>query len=129
MNICACFLKSGADFQLGRGSNWLIEYNVIQGTTYTKDDFYKAYVASLYWSVVTITTVGYGDIVQTQVFELLWAILIIVFGVSFFVTYLGELASLFSELTNNRRANEDRLRQINELDSKFNIGPELVEKL
>ena len=46
-----------------------------------------------------------------------------------FVTYLGELSALFSELTNTKRANEDRLRQINDLDAKFNIGPELVEKL
>ena len=59
----------------------------------------------------------------------MWTTLIIIFGVGIFVTYLGELSALFSELTNTKRANEDRLRQINDLDAKFNIGPELVEKL
>ena len=82
---------------------------IIEGN-YTTSDFGEAYIASLYWSVVTTTTVGYGDITQTQEYELLWAIIMIVFGVAIFVTYLGELSSLFSELTNNRRANEDRLR-------------------
>ena len=45
------------------------------------------------------------------------------------MTILGELSTLFSEITQKSRANEDRLRQINELDMKFNIGSELVEKL
>lgn len=55
--------------------------------------------------------------------------MIIVFGVAIFVTILGELSTLFSEITQKSRANEDRLRQINDLDMKFNIGAELVEKL
>jgi len=49
--------------------------------------------------------------------------------VAIFVTILGELSTLFSEITQKSRANEDRLRQINDLDMKFNIGSELVEKL
>ena len=87
------------------------------------------YVGAVYWSVVTVSTCGYGDIVESSGFELGWVLIIIIFGVGFFVTFLGEMSSLVSELTKSSQAIEERKRQINELDEKFNIGPDLVDKL
>ena len=52
-----------------------------------------------------------------------------VFGVGVFVTFLGELSTLFSELAGSSQANEERIRQVHELDEKFNIGPDLVDRL
>ena len=55
--------------------------------------------------------------------------MIVVFGVGVFVTFLGELSTLFSELANSSQVNEERIRQVHELDEKFNIGPDLVDRL
>lgn len=67
-------------------------------------------MGAIYWSVVTVTTVGYGDITQTSSFELAWVLLIVVFGVVVFTTFLGELSTLFSELANSSAVNEERIR-------------------
>ena len=64
----------------------------------------------MYWSVVTVTTVGYGDITQSSGFELGWVLAIVVFGVGVFVTFLGELSTLFSELASSSQVNEERIR-------------------
>ena len=46
-----------------------------------------------------------------------------------FVVFLGDLSTLFSELAGSSQANEVRIRQVQELDEKFNIGPDLVDRL
>jgi len=58
----------------------------------------QKYIASVYWAAVTITTVGYGDITPTNNYELLWAVVIIVAGVSIFSYFLGGLASNFASM-------------------------------
>ena len=79
--------------------------------------------------MVTVSTVGYGDITQTNSFELGFVLVIVVFGVGVFVVFLGDLSTLFSELAGSSQANEVRIRQVQELDEKFNIGPDLVDRL
>lgn len=84
------------------------------------------YANSLYWATVTCTTVGYGDILPTNNFELAWAMVIIVIGVACFGYILGNLSSQFSELAKSNSSNEDKLNEIDQLDEKFNIGFDLV---
>ena len=54
---------------------------------------FSKYNISLYWAVVTCTTVGYGDILPSNNFELFWAMIIIIFGVAVFSYFLSNLAS------------------------------------
>jgi hypothetical protein len=86
-------------------------------------------LASVYWAIVSCTTVGYGDIVATNGYEMGWGMIIIVVGAAVFSFVLGDLSSQFSELTRSSRAHSDIINQINELDNKFNLGITLVDKL
>jgi predicted PurR-regulated permease PerM len=90
---------------------------------------YTQYIASFYWATVTCTTVGYGDILPENYYELFVSMVIIVFGVSIFSYILSNLSSQFSEITRNNASNQERIQQIDQLDSKFKIGADLVEKL
>ena len=104
MNFCAGLLRSAANFALGSTVNWVAVADLYGETIFTQ------YIGAVYWSVVTVTTVGYGDITQTTEFELGWVLVIVIFGVVVFTTFLGELSSLFSELASSGQKNREKIR-------------------
>lgn len=56
------------------------------------------YVRSLYWTITTMTTVGYGDISPGRTTEYLLASVIMLMGASLYAFIIGGLASLIGNL-------------------------------
>ena len=99
LHVTGCFWNSAADLNIFDRINWVRENEL-------KDvGMFSQYIASLYWATVTCTTVGYGDILPTNNYELLWAMCIIVFGVALFSYILSTLSSQFSEITRSNASN------------------------
>lgn len=74
--------------------SWLMLYAVI-GTLYFGNQFKPPVLdlmSSLYFSIVTMTTVGYGDILPQTPEARLFVLSIIIFGVSVFATTISALA-------------------------------------
>ena len=77
--ISAIPVKDGG---FGFESSWVLQNNLESASLYTK------YVVSLYWSVVTATTTGYGDIVIVNELEkIIASIFMIIFNLSFAVIF------------------------------------------
>lgn len=71
--------------------------------TFAEDKNYEGsdisyYYISFYWTITTITTVGYGDIDGTNNYERLFASFVMVVGVILFSIANGALASIISSL-------------------------------
>jgi voltage-gated potassium channel len=74
--------------------SWLLFYSV-SGTLYLGNAFHPPIedpVAALYFSVITMATVGYGDIIPINQTSRLFVISIVIFGVTVFATTISALA-------------------------------------
>ena len=75
----------------------------------------KLYLVSLYFTITTITTVGYGDISATNSTERVFCILIMLMGVIGFSFATGVLSSI--------------IQNYDALDSKYKVQVETLIKL
>lgn len=67
---------------------------------------------ALWWSLVTISTVGYGDHYPVTVMGKIFAGILILCGVSFFGVLSGYMASLFSQKRDKVEENQDLLKAL-----------------
>ena len=74
------------------GNNWMISKNIIDTSLWGK------YIISLYWAFVTITTIGYGDIVPQNQNEYLFTMGVIIIGSIFFGYSLTSIGIIFHDL-------------------------------
>lgn len=76
------------------------------------------YVDALYWTVVTMASVGYGDITPHSLFQKLFAIGVIFVGVGIYGYIIGNMASLLASMD---RAKEKHRTRIAEMSSWLNF--------
>ena len=56
------------------------------------------YVTAMYWSLSTMTTVGYGDVIPGSAKEKLVAMGCMVVGITVFAYFMGAMANLLAAL-------------------------------
>jgi hypothetical protein len=76
------------------------------------------YVSSLYWSITTMLTVGYGDIFAVSNNEKLYAIFTMLLGCCLFAYVMSSIGGLVNEISNNKL-----LARINKLNEYMENKP------
>ncbi|CAD8111887.1 unnamed protein product [Paramecium sonneborni] len=95
MCSCAWHLLGKIEVDVyGDNNSWLVHYG------YYDEPWHNRYIVSLYWSVITTLTVGYGDIVPQTSIEQLFVVIIAmiicgVFGYS--ISTIGEILKNLEE--------------------------------
>jgi len=87
------------------------------------------YLRSVYWSFVTTTTLGYGDIVPTRALEYAFTIIVMVVGASMYALIIGSIASLVSSIDSSKAAFWGRVEGVNQYLRGRDLPKELTEQI
>lgn len=71
-----------------------------------------AYITALYWTVTTLATVGYGDIVPTTPVTKVFAIGVMFLGVAFFASILGIISRIIASAQKHKEENKQKLNDL-----------------
>jgi len=120
-HLLACFWHLCAE--LNSQKNWLIFYKIQDETPEIK------YIYSLYWVIVTIMTVGYGDITPQNPYEAIFAMITIIFGCGLYAFNLNSIGIILQNSQKKEHKFRDELRIINRFMDRKNIDVKLQRKV
>ena len=105
------------------------ENNWIDNFGFDYDNTGEIYTIGVYWTVTTITTVGYGDISATNSSERIVACIIMIIGVIVFSYSTGSLSSIISNADSKQAAYRQKLEVLKELRMQYGINDGMYTEL
>ncbi|KAF1772866.1 Cyclic nucleotide-binding-like [Phytophthora cactorum] len=81
-----------------------------------------AYMRSIYWAIVALTTVGYGDIVAFSTYESYFAALWVFVGGIINYGVVGAMSNIISNLTASSRHHSEKMNTVNVTLGHFRIS-------
>lgn len=124
-HVLSCFWLAMSQFD---DNNWIVlKLAELQGNgeEITFDDDLRVYFLSLYFTVETITTVGYGDVSPTNTKERIFLLLLMILGVisfSFIASGLTGIMSAYDDKKTEEKTRDNKLMQLrdrHEFDDKL----------
>jgi voltage-gated potassium channel len=104
----ACFWFYSAFAAGFPGDSWVARAAVLHA------DAVDQYVRSLYWTITTMTTVGYGDITPGRTTEYVLAGIIMLMGASLYAFIIGSIASLLNSIHASKNRHWERIESVTE---------------
>ncbi|KAL4449615.1 hypothetical protein ABPG74_007438 [Tetrahymena malaccensis] len=102
------------EFQNGYQVSWLQKFDLLELT------YLEKYVYSMYWSITTMTTVGYGDISATNYVEATFIIFSMILFSCLFAYSINNIGFILQEIEKSSKQLNDSITTIQRLLSQQN---------
>jgi CRP-like cAMP-binding protein len=87
------------------------------------------YLRSIYWAIVGMSTVGYGDIVPVNILETTFATVIILFGGLILPAVVGGLAAYLGNMNGAEKVYRKKLSRIKQYMRHRSLRKELIDRV
>lgn len=123
-NILACiWVFIGKNNYKNYGEGWIVAFEM------TNEENYKLYIISLYFNLVTILTVGYGDIYPTNKIEKFYVIIFLFFSNIIYSLLISWLSSMVSRSSLKEEYFNKKQRVFEQIMSDYYISFDLENKI
>jgi len=122
-HVVSCIWIMTANFADMNPDTW-----VIRGG-YERYSNFELYITAFYFTITTITTVGFGDISGGTTAERILCIVLMIIGVVSFSFATGSLSSLLSNLDASHAQLKQKITTLNEIRAKYGIEPEVYDEI
>ena len=102
---------------------WVYRYDMIVSPKSAQ------YVAALYWSFSTLTTVGYGDISARTQQEQIYAMVMMLVGVSWYAYIVSSMSTIMSSFDAQNKAVRDKMLCVNEFIRAAKLPKDLSKQV
>ena len=87
------------------------------------------YIRSVYWTITTMTTVGYGDITPARNAEYVLSAIIMLMGASLYAFIIGSIASLLGSIQAAKNSHWERIDSVTEFLRQRQVPAEIDAKV
>ncbi|KAK8465492.1 hypothetical protein PHAVU_009G095700 [Phaseolus vulgaris] len=95
----------------------------------TQKSIYNRYVTSIYWSITTLTTVGYGDLHPVNTKEMVFDIFYMMFNLGLTAYLIGNMTNLIVQGTSRTRTYRDNLQAVTDFAHRNQLPIRLQEQM
>jgi len=122
---CVFVVIRDSNLEKNGSDNWMDAYDSELRDAASFDQ----YVASLYWSFATISTIGYGDVGPVNHEERIYTIFVAICGVILFAFSMGNVTNCLQNAEGVRHRFDDRLRQVQDYITFRDVKPTLKRRI
>jgi CRP-like cAMP-binding protein len=103
--------------------NWIVDQDL------TDADNIELYIASLYFNLVTIFTIGYGNIISKNTLERVYNIVIMIAGIMLYTFAVSSLSNIIQRTDEKTQSFNKNLNYLEESKVRYNIPSNLYSKI
>uniref|UniRef100_A0A7I4BW52 Uncharacterized protein n=1 Tax=Physcomitrium patens TaxID=3218 RepID=A0A7I4BW52_PHYPA len=96
---------------------------------FKEESLWARYVTSMYWSITTLATVGYGDLHPVNRGEMIFTILYMLLNLALTAYIIGNMTNLITRLTARTRDYRDSVQQLVEFATRNQLPRKLHEQM
>ena len=112
---------------IGLDSFYSLDQCWIKIIEYDTDNIFQIYIASVYFVITTLLTVGFGDIYPTNINEYLFVIVMLFNGGLIYSFILTIISSLFVNLNKRSLLYNERILTLGEIKRNYNLNDKLYK--
>jgi hypothetical protein len=123
VHISSCIWYLIAKFNESNNNNWLLRFGFLD---YEPFDIY---VVCVYYTLMTITTVGYGDIYSGALIEIIYNLMLMLGGVIIYSFAISSLTNIVTNLDMKNAITNNKLVLLKNFKKEFKIDEEVYNNV